>query len=246
MKIISLNTWCGRAGKDNLLDFFSRNKDTDIFCLQEVWEGGHDYAPIWGGDIDTTMITNISKILLDHQVFFRPFYMDWYGLVIFAKKDLKILEEGDIFVHGDRKDTFNEKSENHVRNIQYLKVETLKGMRTIVNFHGLWNGVSKEDTEERIVQSDNIIKFLKNLSEPHILCGDFNLLPENKSLKMLEEFGLDNLIKKFGITSTRSSHYTKPVRFADYTFVSQDIKVNEFKVLPDEVSDHLAMYLNFE
>ncbi len=110
----------------------------------------------------------------------------------------------------------------------------------------MWNGISKEDTEERIIQSDNIIKFLKNLSEPHILCGDFNLLPENKSLKMLEEFGLKNLIKEFGVSSTRSSYYTKPVRFADYTFVSKNIKLNEFKVLPDEVSDHLAMYLDFE
>ncbi len=55
-----------------------------------------------------------------------------------------------------------------------------------------------------------------------------------------------NLVKEFGITSTRSSYYAKPERFADYTLASNDIKVNEFKILPDEVSDHLAMYLNFE
>ena len=29
--------------------------------------------------------------------------------------------------------------------------------------------------------------------------------------------------------------------FADYIFVSKDIKVKDFKVLPDEVSDHLAL-----
>lgn len=57
---------------------------------------------------------------------------------------------------------------------------------------------------------------------------------------------MKNLIKDFGITSTRSSYYKKPVRFADYTFVSEGIKINDFKVLPDEVSDHLAMYLDFE
>ena len=39
---------------------------------------------------------------------------------------------------------------------------------------------------------------------------------------------------------------TKPIKFADYTFVIPEIKVNEFKMLPDEVSDHLAMYLDFE
>ena len=54
-----------------------------------------------------------------------------------------------------------------------------------------------------------------------------------------------NLIAEFGITSTRSSLYTKPLRFADYMFVSNGIEVKDFKVLPDEVSDHLALYLEF-
>lgn len=71
-------------------------------------------------------------------------------------------------------------------------------------------------------------------------------MPETKSLKMLEDLGMRNLIRESGVTSTRSSHYKKPLRFADYTLVSPDIKVNDFKVLPDEVSDHLAMYLDFE
>jgi len=71
-------------------------------------------------------------------------------------------------------------------------------------------------------------------------------LPENRSLNMFEDFGMKNLIKEFNIPSTRSSHYKKPERFADYTFVSKDIKVNQFRVLSDEVSDHLAMYLDFE
>ena len=246
MKLISLNTWSGRGGKDILLDFFKRNKDIDIFCLQEVWEGGHEYAPKWGENIETTLLTNISKILIDHSVFFRPHYHDFYGLAIYVKKDLKIEEEGDIFVFKERKDVSNDFAENHARNLQYMTVETESGLRTIANIHGLWNGISKEDTEERFLQADNIGKFLKNLSTPRILCGDFNLMPTNKSLKMIEDLGMKNLIKEFGITSTRSSHYTKPVKFADYTLVSNDIKVRDFKVLPDEVSDHLAMYLDFE
>ena len=68
MKIISLNTWSGRAGNEILLDFFRRNKDIDIFCLQEMWEGGHEHAPKWGENIDTTLITNVSNILKGHSV----------------------------------------------------------------------------------------------------------------------------------------------------------------------------------
>lgn len=246
MKLISLNTWGGRAGKDDLLDFFRQYKDIDIFCLQEIWEGGEDEAPIWGENIDTAMISNIGAILKDHYALFKPHYYDWYGLAMFVKKDLHVIEEGDIFVHKEKGWINKDSHANHARNLQYVTLETTDGPRTILNFHGLWNGGPKEDTEDRLIQSDNIAKFLKNISHQHVLMGDFNLLPETKSLKILEDLGMKNLIKEFNITSTRSSHYKKPFKFADYTLISKDIKVNEFKILPDEVSDHLAMYLDFE
>lgn len=246
MKLVSLNTWSGRAGNKKLLDFFVQHKDTDIFCLQEMWEGGPDYVSRYGGEIDIKLMTHVSKILGEHASFFRPHFHDWYGLAIFAKKDLKIVGEGEVFVVKEKENAFDDEDVNHARNIQYLTIETQKGLRTIINFHGLWNGNGKDDTEERLLQSDNIAEFVKGISNPYILCGDFNLLPETKSLKKLEDLGMRNLIKEFNITSTRSSHYKKPIRFADYTLASEGISVHDFKVLPDEVSDHLAMYLDFE
>jgi endonuclease/exonuclease/phosphatase family metal-dependent hydrolase len=246
MKLISLNTWGGRAGKDELLSFFSKNKDVDIFCLQEVWEGGDEDVLNWGKGIDTKMITNIGNVLKEHSVFFRPHYHDFYGLAIFARKNLPIREEGEIFVFKERKNITDDFAPNHARNIQYLTIEIPRGIQTIINFHGIWNGGGKFDSEERLLQSDNILRFVKNLTNPYILCGDFNLRPDTVSLKKLEQAGMRNLIKDFGITSTRSSHYKKEERFADYTLVSNGIKVNNFKVLPDEISDHLAMYLDFE
>ena len=246
MKILSLNTWGGRAGNKELLDFIKSHNDVDVFCFQEIWQGGQDYADVWSGDIDTALFKNIGNVLEDHIGFFRPHWADFFGLALFVKKDLKIKEEGEIFVHRSKDFTKGDFTTNHPRNIQYVTIETPSGLRTICNFHGLWTGGGKDDTEERITQSEKIIKFLEELKNPSILCGDFNLLLESKSLKMFEDFGMKNLIKEFNITSTRSSHYTKPVRFADYTFVSKDIQVNDFKVLPDEVSDHLAMYLDFQ
>jgi len=57
-----------------------------------------------------------------------------------------------------------------------------------------------------------------------------------------------NLIKDYDITSTRSKLYTKhkkPVLFADYIFTSPEIEVRDFKVLPDVVSDHLPLLLDY-
>ena len=52
-----------------------------------------------------------------------------------------------------------------------------------------------------------------------------------------------NLIKEFGVTSTRTSFYTKPVKFADYVFVSKDINLKNLKILPHEVSDHTPLLI---
>ena len=54
-----------------------------------------------------------------------------------------------------------------------------------------------------------------------------------------------NLIADYHVTSTRSQLYKKDIKFADYILTSPGIKVKDFKVLPDEVSDHLALELDF-
>jgi len=43
MKLISLNTWGGRAGKEKLLAFFTAHKNTDVFCLQEIWSAPYEH-----------------------------------------------------------------------------------------------------------------------------------------------------------------------------------------------------------
>lgn len=117
---------------------------------------------------------------------------------------------------------------------------------TIINFHGLWNGKGKTDNEDRILQSRNIVDFIGGLKGEVVLCGDFNLLPDTESIKIFEDAGLRNLIKEYGITSTRTSHYTKPGKYADYVFVSRGVRVKDFKVLPEEVSDHSALLLEMD
>jgi endonuclease/exonuclease/phosphatase family metal-dependent hydrolase len=131
------------------------------------------------------------------------------------------------------------------KNVQWV---TFKDKNlTICNFHGIWNGQGKTDTEDRINQSKNIINALKSFDTEIVLCGDFNLLPETKSLQMIkEDLGFRDLIEEYNVTSTRTSHYTKEPKFADYVFVSKGITVKDFKVLPDEVSDHAPLYVEVE
>jgi endonuclease/exonuclease/phosphatase family metal-dependent hydrolase len=250
MELITLNTWGGRAGKTALLDFFNTYRNVDIFCLQEVWNGGeHMSGRIAGGvvlsSIAHRLMSEVGLILTTHDVYFKPHYHDWYGLAMFVKKDLRVIDEGDMYVYKEKGWTHEVDEGNHARNIQWVAIETVDGPRTIINFHGLWNGQGKSDTDDRLLQSDKIITFLKDLAHPYVLAGDFNLRPDTESVAKLEEFGMDNLIRRHNIQGTRTSFYTKPEKFADYVFVSNGIDVKEFRVLPEEVSDHAALYLKF-
>lgn len=256
MRIISLNTWGGRAGKERLLAFFKMHADTtDIFCLQEIWSAPYEHLeghPAGGLKIDNEQIMvyglqEISTMLPNHVVFFRPHHGDHYGLLMFVRKKLFVSEEGEVFVYKHKGYVAEGDVGNHARNIQYVTVETTSGQITVINFHGLWTGEGpgkgKKDSPERLEQSEKILEFTKKIQNPFILCGDFNLLPDTKSIQLFEGAGLRNLIREFGVTSTRTSFYTKPQKFADYVFISSDINLKEFRVLPDEVSDHAPLFI---
>lgn len=255
MRIISLNTWGGRAGKEKLLEFFKTYADTtDIFCLQEIWSAPYEHLDghLAGGTAlnnEQTMVyalQEISSVLPDHAAFFRPHFLDNYGLLMLVKKNLVIVEEGEVFVHKHKNYVPEGDIGNHSRNIQYVTIKTASGPITIINFHGLWNGKGKTDTEDRIQQSKNILEFTKNLIGDYILCGDFNLLPNTESLKLFEAQGLRNLIKEYKISSTRTSFYTKPEKHADYVFISSGVHLKDFKILPHEVSDHAPLLIEVQ
>ena len=255
MKIITLNIWGGEAGRGKLLSFFDAYKDVDIFCLQEVWSA--PYPELEGVStankvtdqslIMTEGMQDISKVLTDHTPYFRPHYGEHFGIIMFIKNNLDVLEEGDIFVHHEKGYLPEGDQGHHARNLQYVKVWVDGKECMVLNFHGLWNGQGKGDSDARLQQSEKIVSFVKSQdTESFILCGDFNLSPDTQSLKMIEEISAKNLISEYGITSTRTSLYTKENKFADYVFTGKDILVKDFKVLPDEVSDHAALYIEID
>jgi len=252
MKIISLNIWGGRAGKEKLLEFFRKYKNTiDVFCLQEVWSAPHKNlegklaggVPLNNAQIMTEGVREISNILVDHIPYFRPHLGDNYGIIMFVRKGIEVIEEGEEFVHGLKGYLPEGDLGNHPRNIQFATLRKGKDIVTVINFHGLWNGKGKTDSEDRLSQSNKIADFIKRQKHGIVLCGDFNLLPETESLKIVEKTGLRNLINEYGITSTRTSYYMKPIKFADYAFISDDIKVKDFRILPEEVSDHAPLLI---
>jgi exonuclease III len=255
MKLLTLNTWGGRAGKEELLRFFVDKKEMiDIFCLQEIWSA--PYPHLEGADAGGKILNHddilvegkqeIAKALPDHSPLFHPHHLENYGLMTLVRNTIGVRESGEVFVHKWKGFVPDGDIGHHARNIQYVSFIQNEKPITVINFHGLWNGQGKTDSDDRIAQSQKIIDFLNTRPGEIILVGDFNLLPDTRSIKMFEEFGLRNLITAYDITSTRTAHYSKPDKFADYIFVSSGIRVREFTVLPDTVSDHAPLFLDIE
>ncbi len=253
MKLISLNIWAGKEF-DSLMRYISDNeKDTDIFCFQEVFNTPTDVKLV-SEFYRANIFSELQERLPNHDGYFAPVqdgcgfdkpvdYPISWGLAMFVKKSIKVNDAGDTYIFGHR----NSRGKDNTtmpRNLQYVKVSANGEQYTIAHFHGIWDGVSKTDTEDRIEQSRKVREFLDKITGKRILCGDFNLLPTTKSLEILEE-GFVNLVKTRGVTTTRSPLHKYPDKFADYTIVSSDVNVSSFEVPMIEVSDHLPMVLEY-
>lgn len=246
MKIITLNTWGGRVHKE-LMAFLSKNQDIDVFCFQEIYHRAtHTHVEQGGLDPNLTLFDDMEKVLPNHTGYFRPHYIETYGLAMFIKNGLQVELEDEYYVHHHKGYIPEGAVGNHARNVQVAVLKTNGGKLNIFNFHGLWNGGGKTDTEDRLNQSKKLAGYIKQFEGPKILCGDFNLEPQTESLKLIESLPMRNLVKEYNVTSTRTSYYTKAVRFADYMLVSEEVNVVDFKVLPDEVSDHSVLRLEIE
>jgi len=242
MKLMSLNIWGGHV-KTPLIEFVKSHSDVDIFCLQEVYNNAKSKISTEDRVVSLNILSELQAILTEHHAFFRPIVNNIYGIGILVKKEIDVIDEGDIIIHENLH--YAGSGPAHSRNLQWLQYQSHNSIYSVFNVHALWNGQGKTDTPERIAQSKNIKKFISTINTPKILCGDLNLRPDTESIKLIES-QMNNLIKIYDIHSTRSNLYPKEEKFADYIFTSPDININSFKVLDVEVSDHLPLLVDYD
>lgn len=246
MKLITLNIWGGKVFEP-LMNFFKmRAEDTDIFCLQEVFNN----PPQIKSKVQTKVAKediykDIAEVLKDFDGYFAPTQDGEESLTIFVKKKFGVQEIADQFVYRWRNAMEGNDASTYGINVQYTKFSKSEKNYMVCNLHGHWTPNFKGDNPARLEQSQNIKKMLDNFKGAKILCGDFNVAPDTKSMEILET-SMTNLVKKYKVATTRSHFYTKEHKFADYILVSPEIQVKKFEVIQDVVSDHLALMLEFD
>jgi len=249
MKIITLNAWGGRV-TEPLKEFLLQNQDVDIFCLQEIFHNAEDkeISELLSGDTKNLvrdLYQTTQGLLPTHNSFFTPVFEDYYGLAIFIKKNIVLKDNGEVLLYENRNfPDLKDPDKDHTRKMQWIRFTQNGSEYCVMNIHGHWDISGKLDTNNRILQSNRVRLFTEKLPRDikKIMCGDFNLRPETKSMDILEE-GMINLIKTNNVISTRTSLYKKEDRLADYILISPNIKPKDFKVVSNGVSDHSALFL---
>lgn len=264
MRILSLNVW-GGALHEQLLDYL-RDVQADVICLQEVIRStDRQSRTVIYRDVGlelpqrTSLFEEIGQALPDHNGFYFPtsrgaleggheMILAEFGIATFVRKSLAIIGQSLGFVHGSFSpdgwgDHPRPRNAHCIRLFDYVAGAPL----TIAHMHGLRTTDGKGDTPERRNQAHAFAGLIRQVWQPGerlVACGDFNILPDSETFAVLEELGLIDLVTSRGHTDTRTSHYKKQPRFADYMLVSSGVSVEAFNVVEQpEVSDHRALLL---
>ena len=266
MRLICLNGWGGKL-HDELVPYLS-SSDPDILCLQEVVHtpaATQDWLAYRDHGIDlpqrANFLRDVADVLPDHLAVFCPAaqgdlwhgemrYPSQFGLATFVRKSFAIVAQAQGFVHGAfSADGYGDHPRSRTAHAVRIFDFTTGQPTVIAHMHGLRYLEGKHDSPARLAQANRLVQLVRNIAEAGdriIVCGDFNVLPDSETFAVLRELDLTELVTTRDFTDTRTSHYTKQNRYADYMLVNSAVKIDYFDVVRQpEVSDHCPLLLDF-
>jgi endonuclease/exonuclease/phosphatase family metal-dependent hydrolase len=243
MKLIQLNIWYGKL-VGNVLRFLQREQP-DILCLQEMCSSPDGRTMMF----DT--MQELQKEFSYPHVYFSPVFSFQcmglgvrYGNAILSRAAFKSAQT--VFTRHEYMENYRDGvDEDNIRNFQHAAVDTGGGILHILNHHGHW-AIPKGSNAETDRQLGILADYAARLDGPVIVTGDMNLAPQERSLRQLGRAGLVDLCTRHGIKTTRNILAWKQDEVSDYIFVNDKVKVKDFRVYEDLISDHAALGLEFE
>jgi endonuclease/exonuclease/phosphatase family metal-dependent hydrolase len=264
MKVMCLNGWGGTL-HGSILAYVAAEQP-DVLCLQEVVhspESKKEQLTYRDGDHVLPQRANffrdVATALPDHNAIFCPAAQGvlWdgdvairsqWGLATYVRSSLTIIAQAQGFVHKTfSPDGFGDHPRSRNAHAVRLYDNQRRAAISIAHMHGLRDLRGKMDTPERAQQARRLLELSRRVSEPgdlNVICGDFNVQPDSETLALFRDSGLTELVTSRGYDGTRTSHYNKPGRFADYMLVNRETEVLRFEVVHHpEVSDHCPLVL---
>lgn len=237
----------------------------DVLCLQEVTctSGLGGWTRFNDGERSlpqrANLYADVTALLPHHHGIFLtsdsgPVYDEHgnrhqqdFGIALFVHEKLPIISTAATFVHG----TYVDHEEwliahrPRIAHVARLFDRSSERFITIAHLHGLRDPAGKGDSPSRIAQAQQLatlITSVRSKGDFVVACGDFNVLPDSDTFRVLANIGLVDLV---GLSDTRTSKYTKPARHANYMLVSDPKMVSQFSIpSAPKVSDHRFLVLD--
>lgn len=222
-----LNAWYATTGDIFWNYIREESKVIDIFCFMEADDKFREKCK----DIlvDYTLASADKEVFDEGGVAQSTFVKDKYQIL----KSEAILE-GNIYIGEGL----------------YTQIQDVDKIFHIANIHGMSKPGEKMDNPNRIEQSKRIIDYMGKINGAKLIGGDFNLDKNTESVKMFMKNGYRNLIEEYGVDTTRNrlswERFDNVQYWADFLFVSPEVKVKSFEVPKNEVSDHLPLIVEIE
>ena len=241
-----LNGWGGTLHEQ--AKAYLAREAPDVLCLQEVVHTpatSKEWLTYRDGDHVLPQRANffrdVSEALPEHVAIFCPAAQGilWdgddttpsqWGLATFMHRRFPIIGQVQGFVHkGFSPDGYGEHPRSRSAHV--------------VRLHDF-----DRDWPITIEQAHRLVTLVQAVAEPGdrlVVCGDFNVEPGSRTFAILAGLGVKDLVVGRGHSDTRTSHYKKPGRYADYMLVNEAIEVLAFEVVEQpEVSDHRPLLLD--
>lgn len=256
IKLLHLNI--NGANYFQSLTKFIKQADFDIFCFQEVTGINAFVGNIYSTRDAFQEISHIlSKTHIGELIISQRFSSDkkhsYLGNAIFYKKTFSLKQKNTLPLYENHK-YFTSDSKDYRkigRNLLHLTLEKEGQTFQILTTH-LARGPKPSEQVFQRQQNTKLVSYIKSLSRPFILTGDFNLVATEATPRKLEQYAI-SLTKMHHVKNTLDpvNHIVKnlfPFGLAvDYIYVSSDIHVINFSVLEDiHISDHLALAVTVE
>jgi len=237
---------------DQLIPYLTKN-DFDILQLQEV--AGKETR---SSNLNTKRdcYVQLQKILGEKyhsELAIAQRYTSspnsYIGNATFYKKAFTLIKKQNIFLY-QRATPFPSDVahfEEAGRVVLHLTLEKNNTKFSLLNAHCAWAKTPKEEPNQT-EQGEILVNYLKNVSSPFVLSGDFNLDPNQPTIQKITALAR-NLTTENNVVNTLNSrtHVIKHLLTAgltiavDYIFVSPDITVKKFEVIEEDISDHLGL-----
>jgi endonuclease/exonuclease/phosphatase family metal-dependent hydrolase len=221
--------------------------NADILCLQEF---SSSINPDWYNNIvAVSKGLNYPYYYFSHDwdgdrlfngsVIFSRFPIIDTGMVRFSQPTLpEALVFADIKINSEQFRIYTTHLQsNQFKKEDISKIEELKdGKDVFGNVPHIFSKLEKA-IELRAIQADMVAAIIKNSASPVIFCGDLNDVPNSYTYNMVRGNLQDAFLKK-GSGIGRTYHSISPTLRIDYIFADEKLKIDQFKRITTNYSDH--------